>query len=197
MTEKRLAKTVLAAPLVLVLRAGRSPLKALRRLLSFSRLKAALSVPLPSTVVVEGACMVDGTGRIYFGEHCLLYPDLHVETQGDAGIQIGNGCVFSRGVHLVAMAGISMGDGCMIGEYSSLRDANHRRTAETSLRDAGHVSAAITLGRQVWIGRGVTVLAGVTIGDFATVGANAVVTHDVPAYATVAGIPAKELPQKS
>ncbi len=141
--------------------------------------------------------MVHGTGRVQFGEHCLLYPDLHLETQGNASIQVGAGCVFSRGVHLVAMAGISIGDGCMIGEYSSLRDANHRRSAESPLREAGHASAPITLGRQVWIGRGVTVLGGVTIGDFATVGANAVVTHDVLPGTIVGGIPAKELPRKS
>lgn len=196
MTSKRPAKAVLAAPLAALLRASRTPRKALRRLLSFSRLKAALSLPLPSTVVVEGACMVDGTGRVQFGEHCLLYPDLHLETQGSASIQVGAGCVFSRGVHLVAMAGITVGDGCMIGEYSSLRDANHRRTEELPLRDAGHVAQPITLGREVWIGRGVTVLGGVTIGDFATVGANAVVTHNVPARTIVAGVPAVEIGRK-
>lgn len=196
MTSKRSAKAILSVPLVALLRAGRTPRKALRRLLSFSRLKAALSLPLPDTVVVEGACIVNGTGRVHFGEHCLLYPDLHLETQGGASIQVGNGCVFSRGVHLVAMAGISMGDGCMIGEYSSLRDANHRRSEELPLRDSGHVSAPITLGRQVWIGRGVTVLGGVRIGDFATVGANAVVTRDVPPYTVVAGVPAIDIGRK-
>lgn len=193
MTFTRSAKAILATPLAIVLCAARAPRKALRRLLAFSNLKADLSLPLPSTVVVEGACTVDGTGRVLFGEHCLLYPDLHLETQGSATIRVGAGCVFSRGVHLVSMAGICMGDGCMVGEYSSLRDSNHRRSPEVALRDAGHSSAPITLGRQVWIGRGVTVLGGVTIGDFATVGANSVVTHDVPPHTTVAGAPAKQI----
>jgi acetyltransferase-like isoleucine patch superfamily enzyme len=41
------------------------------------------------------------------------------------------------------------------------------------------------------IGANATVLCGVTIGEHALVGAGAVVTRDVPAYAIVAGVPAR------
>lgn len=41
------------------------------------------------------------------------------------------------------------------------------------------------------IGSNATILAGITIGEYALVGAGAVVTHDVPDYAIVAGVPAK------
>jgi acetyltransferase-like isoleucine patch superfamily enzyme len=49
------------------------------------------------------------------------------------------------------------------------------------------------IGHDVWIGFGAIVIAGVTIGDGAVVGAGAVVTRDVPAYAIVAGVPARVL----
>jgi acetyltransferase-like isoleucine patch superfamily enzyme len=47
------------------------------------------------------------------------------------------------------------------------------------------------IGNDVWVGRGATILSGVKIGDGAVIGAEAVVTRDVPAYAVVAGNPAK------
>jgi acetyltransferase-like isoleucine patch superfamily enzyme len=46
------------------------------------------------------------------------------------------------------------------------------------------------IGNDVWIGNSVVIKGGVMIGDGAVVGAVAVVTHDVPAYAIVAGVPA-------
>ncbi len=189
----RLVKQVLAAPLTAFFRAAAGAREQVRRVRSFASLAAALQTPLHLSTVVLGATHVYGSRRVHFGKDCLLYPDQHLETQEDATITLGNGCVLSRGVHLVAMAGITIGDGTMIGEYSSLRDANHARSEGIAMRDAGHTAKPIVVGHEVWIGRGVTVLGGVTIGDGATVGANAVVTKDVPAGCVVAGVPAKPI----
>jgi acetyltransferase-like isoleucine patch superfamily enzyme len=150
-------------------------------------------VALPDSVVVLGRAEVHGTGEIVFGEGCYLFPGLYLETQGAATILVGDRVVMSRGVHLVAMAGITIGKGSMIGEYASVRDANHLRSEGKPIRDSGFSAKPIVIGDEVWIGRGVTILPGVTIGDGATVGANAVVTRDVAAGAVVAGVPAKAI----
>ena len=47
------------------------------------------------------------------------------------------------------------------------------------------------IGNDVWIGDGAVILPGVRIGNGAVVGANAVVTRDVPDYAIVGGLPAR------
>jgi phosphonate metabolism protein (transferase hexapeptide repeat family) len=52
---------------------------------------------------------------------------------------------------------------------------------------------AVGIGNDVWIGHGAVIMPGISIGNGAIVGANAVVTRDVPAYAIVAGVPAKPL----
>lgn len=51
--------------------------------------------------------------------------------------------------------------------------------------------AHTTIGNDVWIGTHVVIMGGLTIGDGAIVAAGAVVTKDVPAYAIVAGVPAR------
>lgn len=169
----------------------------MQRLWAFARLQSGVRHRVPRSSVVLGTPELHGTGNIHLGEDLFLYRDLYLETQGTGSIHIGRRAVLSRGVHLVAFQSIEIGAGTMIGEYTSIRDANHSFRSGEALRDAGHSASPIRIGRNVWIGRGATVLAGVTIGDNAVVGANAVVTHDVPVGAVVAGVPARPLAVRS
>ena len=86
-----------------------------------------------------------------------------------------------------------------IGNYSSLSSyvvitgADHRFDVPgTPIRFSGRPASRITeIGHDVLIGHGATIMRGVKIGNGAIIGAGAVVTKDVPAYAIVAGVPAK------
>jgi acetyltransferase-like isoleucine patch superfamily enzyme len=190
MTMKRSIKTVLSTLLSGPLRMTASLREGAARIYAHALLAANLREPLPASVIVLGRVSIHGSGRIHIGENVLLYPDIHLETHGDARIELGDGLVISRGTHIVAVAGVSIGNGSMIGEYTSIRDANHTRDPDRLIRDSGYSAKPIEIGQEVWLGRGVTVLGGVQIGDKATVGANAVVTRDVPEGVTVVGIPA-------
>jgi acetyltransferase-like isoleucine patch superfamily enzyme len=190
---KRTLKAALGIMLSRFLRITRSAREAMQRIYAYSLLAADINRAVPASVVVLGPVDVHGVGNISLGEDVLLYPGLYLETQEQASITIGDGVVMSRGVHVVAMAGVTIGAGSMIGEYTSIRDANHNRSDEATIRNAGHTAKPIVIGREVWIGRGVTVLGGVEIGDGATVGANAVVTRNVAPGAVVAGVPAEPI----
>jgi acetyltransferase-like isoleucine patch superfamily enzyme len=54
-----------------------------------------------------------------------------------------------------------------------------------------HEKRDINIGNDVWICDNALIMDGITIGDGAIVGARAVVTHDIPPYAMVVGIPAR------
>jgi carbonic anhydrase/acetyltransferase-like protein (isoleucine patch superfamily) len=193
---KRTIKTLLTPPLATILRSSRNLRVNMKRIYAHASLAADLDKPLPASAVVLGRISVHGTRNIEIGEGALLYPEIHLETQDDAVIRIGAGCVISRGAHIVAMAGITIGPDTLIGEYAGIRDANHQRMEGLNIRDSGHTARPIEIGSQVWIGRAATVLGGVTIGDEATVGANAVVTRNVPAGTVVVGVPAAAIAAK-
>lgn len=192
MTSSALSKNLLASLLWPAAALSDSLGARWQKLWAFARLKASLG-DLHSSVVVLGMPELHGTKRVRMGRNLYLYRDLHLETQQGGGIELGDGVVLSRGVHIVAFGSIRIGAGSMIGEYTSIRDANHRYGAGVAIRDSGHDAAPISIGRNVWIGRGVTILPGVDIGDDAVVGANAVVTRTVAAGAVVAGVPARHL----
>lgn len=72
------------------------------------------------------------------------------------------------------------------GYISSINDDDKERHKHKHKR-----KGQIIIENDCWVGRGATIMAGVTIHNGAVVGANAVVTKDVPPYAIVAGNPAR------
>ena len=100
---------------------------------------------------------------------------------------------------------IDHGMGVVIGETSEIGDNVTIYHAVT----LGGISPSIksneqrdvkrhpTLKNNVVIGSGAQILGPITIGEYAKVGANAVVTHDVPSHAVMIGIPAKNIKPKS
>jgi acetyltransferase-like isoleucine patch superfamily enzyme len=76
----------------------------------------------------------------------------------------------------------------------SIRDYDHRfADLAVPVRLQGLITAPVVIGNNVWLGSKVSVLRGVRIGDNAIIGAGAVVTHDIPANAIAAGVPARVL----
>jgi len=166
-----------------------------QRLWAHACLAAQIKTPLDSSVVVHGCAEIQGSGQITLGRDLCLYRELYLETQEQGQIILGDHVVLSRGVHVVSFARVELGTGTMIGEYSSIRDVNHGITHQGLSRYADYIKSPVTIGKNVWIGRGVAVLAGVTIGDHSVIGANAVVTKDIPAHSVAVGIPARVIKQ--
>ena len=102
--------------------------------------------------------------------------------------RIGKGCWIQQCCTFFGRCGITIGDGVFIGPKCNLITINHVEDPEERSTTYG---APIVLEDKVWLGINVTVLAGVTIGYGSIVGANSVVTKDVPPMTIVAGNPAR------
>ncbi len=135
---------------------------------------------------------VSRSARVAVGRHVTLVRDFDGRLRGE--LEVGDYVWFSPGCTLAVHESVSIGSNCVFAEYVSIHDNNHAGGAlQEPLAGRGFETAPIRIGRNVWVGAKATILKGVTIGDNAIVGANSVVTRDVPAGATVAGAPAREL----
>ena len=86
---------------------------------------------------------------------------------------------------------IRIGNDVLIGAYVQIIDHQHGFDAGSLIREQRALIEDVVIGNDVWVGAGAKILADVRVGDGAIIGANAVVTKDVPAYAIVGGVPAK------
>lgn len=112
-----------------------------------------------------------------------------VEIQKNA--VIGNRCKISS--HTFICEGVTLEDDVFVGHgVMFINDRYPRATVDGRLQqDADWKLEPTRVCRGASIGSGAVILCGVTIGENALVGAGAVVTRDVPAGETVAGVPAR------
>ena len=101
---------------------------------------------------------------------------------------MGKGCVIQQCCTFFGRCGIELGNGVFVGPKVNLITINHDPNPENRSTTYGK---KIVIEDNVWIGIAATILPGVHLGYGCIVGANAVVTKDVPPYAIVAGNPAK------
>lgn len=129
------------------------------------------------------------------------------------GMRIGKGSFVMKKNYLMNANLISIGEfshinhDCIIDARAQVRIGNsvsisHRVNIMTGSHDVDNkdfqgLFKPITIEDYAWIGIGATILQGVTIGKGAVVCAGAVVTKDVPAYAIVAGVPARKIKTRS
>jgi serine O-acetyltransferase len=101
---------------------------------------------------------------------------------------IGRGAEFGPGFVLIHATGVVINGNVTGGAHVHIE---HQVTIGAEARRSPR------LGNHVFIGAGAKLIGEVTVGDHSKIGANAVVLHDVPAYATVAGIPARVVKRRN
>ena len=180
----------LCAPCILLIRVINPFLRAWKRLYFTAMLNTDLK-DVDFSVQCDGRVYVIGTGNITIGRRCRLGMAVELTTMEQGRIHLGNDIRINRGCTLTSYSEIFIDDFVIMGEFSSVRDANHGIDKRSPMRYQPHTSSPIIINRDVWIGRGCCILPGVTLGEGSVIGANSVVTRDIPAFSIAAGVPAK------
>ena len=155
---------------------------------------------------VEGKIMALANNVIMHSTVRVLHPELvniygceigaetqigpFVEIQND--VQIGAFCKIQS--HTFVCSGVCIEDGVFVGHgVMFVNDLYPRSTTpDGQFQTKDDWELARTLIRErASIGSNATIIGGITVGKEALIGAGAVVTHDVPDFAIVAGVPAK------
>jgi acetyltransferase-like isoleucine patch superfamily enzyme len=146
----------------------------------------------PNTIFNEQYIHI-GAGTM-FGPHATLSAGMVPGQQmvSDPVVSVGDRCLFGKGSGIVGHLRIEIGDDVWTGHHVYITDQNH-----------GYDDLALPISRQVmperpvsigdgsWLGHGTVVLPGAQIGRHVVVGANSVVTGELPDNCVAAGVPAR------
>ena len=120
------------------------------------------------------------------GQECITNPV----------VSIGDRCLIGRGSGIVGHFSIEIGNDVWTGHNVYITDQNHGyEDISRPISQQSQPERAVKIGDGSWLGYGSVVLPGVTIGRHVVVGANSVVTHDLPDYSVAVGVPARVIKQ--
>ena len=105
-------------------------------------------------------------------------------------ISVGNNVFINYNCTLLDVGKITIGDNCMRAPNVAIYTAGHPLHPDS--RNSGYeYGMDVTIGNHVWIGGSVVITPGVRIGDSCVIGADSVVTKDIPAWSLAAGNPCR------
>lgn len=116
------------------------------------------------------------------GQKCLTNPV----------VEIGDRCLIGRDSGIVGHLGIHIGNDVWTGHRVYITDQNHGyEDLSRPISTQTQPERPVSIGDGSWIGTGSVVLPGATIGKHCTIGANSVVTGNIPDYSVAVGAPAR------
>ena len=113
------------------------------------------------------------------------------------GISIGNDVAIGEYSYIGGAGGVTIGDGCIIGQYFSVHPENHiYSNVTTNIRLQGVERKGVSIGSDCWIGSKVTIVDGAQVGRGTVIAAGAVVRGRFPDNVVIAGVPARVIKER-
>lgn len=145
------------------------------------------------TAVVDEGCEIGAGTKIWHFSHIMAGCKLGDNCNIGQNVVISPEVVLGKNVkvqnNVSLYTGVTCGDDVFLGPSCVFTNVTNPRSA---VNRRGQY-AKTHVGRGASIGANATIVCGHEIGDFAFIGAGAVVTKDVPAYALLVGNPARQL----
>lgn len=146
---------------------------------------------------VKGQEYVEIGNDCYFGRGCRIeawdsYNDLHFSPK----IVIGDRVRINSTCHIGSINLIVIGNDCLFGSHVMITDHSHGKNtkAEMSIHPSERdlfSKGPVIIDEKCWLGENVVVLPNVHVGKCSVIGANSVVTKDIPEYSVAVGNPAR------
>lgn len=136
-------------------------------------------------------------GRQVMIEDGFIFADVCPESGDQPKIVIGDGCTFMFRFQVNAAQSVRIGNYVLAASNVLITDFDHvvEPGGTPITRSQKFDAAPVTIEDNCWLGQNVVIAKGVTIGHDSIVGANTVVTRDVPPCSVVAGNPARVIKQ--
>lgn len=168
------------------------------------KFKAAIGVSFQKPIFTIGEdCISVGEGTL-FQRYAVLtaWKNVGVDKDSTPQIIIGRDCIFGEYNHITSSNKILIGDNLLTGRWVTITDNSHGKTDWQTLQQPPRFrdivsNGPVIIGNNVWIGDKSTILPGVTIGDGVVIGANSVVTKDIPSNCIAFGNPIRILKRES
>ena len=172
----------------------------LKRAQIFTRILRADFGDIGKGTIIYPPFHSNNASGVYMGANCQMHPGGWIDTINEYSgvkhtgrIEIGDGSYFGYRVSIAACRKMIIGKNVVCADNVYISDFLHGfEDINLPILITPLVSAGpIVIEDQVWLGQRVCVLPNVRIGRHSVVGANSVVTKDIPAYLIAVGIPAK------
>jgi len=158
-----------------------------------------------SKIKVERACYVGinvkvvNNGTILCKKNVTIRPFSHIYAEQGSEIIFHDNVEIGRNSTISSQRKIILERGVLTGPHVFIADHNHEyKDINTPIYAQGvslQQDASIHIGEGSWLGTNAVVVGNVNIGKHCIIGANSVVTKDIPDYCVAAGIPAKVIKQ--
>lgn len=159
--------------------------------------KVGKGVYIGKMYFLKGAKYISLANNVCIGERCIIEVyDSYQNQRFTPLLTIGANSHIGDDGHITCINMIQIGNNVRMGRKVFITDNAHGASDRTLLDIAPNKRLLVSKGPviiedNVWIGEMVCIMPGVKIGKGSIIGANAVVTKDVPPYCVVGGNPAK------